>query len=198
MNFHNMFGYRRAQHFQEISQSIMDGILMNKLDGIGIIRMNGKHYFNVFRRYNSAYEIVIEDLHEDYYYYKDMTPRESVSNVMCLSAECTFNLSILSATSMLHSAPIHDHLLDMKWSEIVQKYSGVSLNIHFDYPALPYQAIPTVEIPPPVYPVHPDEVEQAESDEPQNSMRHSDTAQRRSARLAEKHPRRSARLAKGT
>ena len=173
----------------------MGGIVMNKLDGIGIIRMNGQHYFNVFRRYNSAYEIVIEDLHEDYYYYKDMTPRETVANVMCLSAECTFNLSILSASSMLHSAPIYDHLLDMKWSEIVQKYSGVSLNIHFDYPALPYQKAQPIEIPPPVYSTNTDEAHQAESDEPQNSMRHSDSSLRRSARLAEKHPRRSARLA---
>jgi hypothetical protein len=57
----------RDMRLNELSQIVIDGVVTYKLDHIATVFINGRHYFNVFRRYNNSVEIVVEDYCGDFY-----------------------------------------------------------------------------------------------------------------------------------
>ena len=121
----------RNQRLAELSQMVIAGQITHKLDNIATIYINGRHYFNVFRRYNSAYNIVIEDTNNDIYLHQDYTVRKSIQTVMCLPDYEAGNIYTWNATSFKHNGPVpsltHD-IADMRWTEIQAQYQGVSVN----------------------------------------------------------------------
>ena len=109
----------------------LNGYTTKKLDFLGTIHIYGVHYFNVFRRYNSVYEIVLEDFHGDFHFHKDYTIRQSLQHILCLSNEQMEGLYTRYATSFKHgSCPMtsmHD-APNMHWSELQQQWQAAALD----------------------------------------------------------------------
>lgn len=121
----------RNQRLADISKMVIDGHIVNKLDTIATIFINGKFYFNAFRRYNSPYNIVIEDYNMDLHFHQDYTIRTSLKSILCLPDFETSNIFTMNATSYKHNGPVpstYDDIADMRWSEVQEKYHAISVN----------------------------------------------------------------------
>jgi len=109
----------------------LNGYTTKKLDFLGTIHIYGVHYFNIFRRYNSVYEIVLEDFHGDFHFHKDYTIRQSLQSILCLSNEQMEGLYTRHATSFKHgSCPMtsmHD-APNMHWTELQQQWQAAALD----------------------------------------------------------------------
>jgi len=116
---------------EELSQIVVDGKIISKLDHIATIHINGRKYFNVYRRYNSEFNILVEDYNDDIYLHKDYTVRNSLHTILCLTYYDSNNIYTLDATSYKHNGPVPSlvpDIADMKWTEIHTKYHTVSVN----------------------------------------------------------------------
>jgi len=104
-----------------------------KLDTIAYIYINGRQYFQVFRRYNSVYEFVIEDMNGDLYFHPDTTVRDSLQRVLCLSSEQADHMFTDSAFSYKYNAPITGgmpcDLVDTHWTYIQGRFEAVQMNV---------------------------------------------------------------------
>lgn len=121
----------RNERFAQLSQMIIDGNITHKLDSIATIYINGRFYFNVFRRYNSPYNILIEDYNNDIYLHQDHTIRTSLKTVLCLTDDAAGNIYTWTATSYKHNGPVpctDKDIADMRWSEINSQYQAISVN----------------------------------------------------------------------
>ena len=127
----------RTHTLDTISEIIMpNGHVTRKLDFLGTIRVYGQHYFNVWRRYNNVYEIVIEDFAGDFHFHKDYTIRESIQKVLCLSDEQIHGLYTIDAISFKHRADVSEDVTSMRWTEIEHRWYALDLNvggIHRDF-----------------------------------------------------------------
>lgn len=133
----------RNERLAQLSQMIVNGQVTSKLDNIATIHINSRFYFNVFRRYNSPYNIVIEDYNGDIYLHQDHTIRTSLKTVLCLQDYQVSNIYTWNATSFKHNGPVPStdkDIADMRWSEIQAQYQAVSVNfggIFYEEPLLP-------------------------------------------------------------
>lgn len=121
----------RNQKLLNLSQLVVNGQLTYKLDLIATVNINGQKYFNVFRRYNSPYDYVIEDANGDHYCHKDYTVRESLRAVLCLSQDASHRIYTKTANSYKHNAPVPSmpiDIADMRWSQIQQLYYAVDVD----------------------------------------------------------------------
>ena len=107
----------RYNHFQAISQMTINGHIMNKLDFLGSITIYGSVYFNVFRRYNSPYEIVVEDLNADFHFFRNITVKQTIQRVLCLSEELMQDFHITNAISIKKYGCI-DFDANMHWIQL--------------------------------------------------------------------------------
>jgi hypothetical protein len=121
----------RNERLFELSKMVIDGHIIQKLDHIATIFINNRMYFNVFRRYNSPYNIIIEDYNYDLYFNQDCTVRASLQNILCLSNKEASNLYKCNATSYVHNGPAPStdkDIADMVWTEIHTAYQSISVN----------------------------------------------------------------------
>jgi hypothetical protein len=121
----------RNERLTRLSQMIINDQLTSKLDSIATIYINGRFYFNVFRRYNSPYNIVIEDINGDIYLHQDHTIRTSLKTVLCLNDYDSGNMYTTNALSFKHNGPVPSmdvDIADMRWSEVQGKYNAVSVD----------------------------------------------------------------------
>lgn len=152
----------RNERLNQLSQMIINGEIIHKLDYIATININGRHYFNVFRRYNSPYNIVIEDNNSDIYLHQDYTIRKSLQTILCLSDYDASNIYTWNATSFKHNGPVpsvNKDIADMRWSDIHEKFQALSVNfggIFYQEPFL--STTPIVSIPPVYTPPEDDEM----------------------------------------
>ena len=128
----------RNERLIQLSQMVMNGEITHKIDQIATIYINGNHYFNVFRRYNSPYNIVLEDMNGDFHYHQDHTVRTSLKSVLCLNDYDTASIYTWSVTSYKHNGPIYSmpqDIADMRWTEIQLSYQAVNVNFRgiFEY-----------------------------------------------------------------
>lgn len=120
----------RMQQFQSISEFVLpNGAITRKLDVLGSVRIYGQYYFNVFRRYNSPYEIVVEDFAGDFHFHKDYTVRESLQKILCLSDEQMKGLHTIDAVSFKHKAVISEEVTNMRWTEIEHRWYALDMNL---------------------------------------------------------------------
>ena len=120
----------RAHTLDTISEIMMpNGHITRKLDFLGTIRVYGQHYFNVWRRYNNVYEIVIEDFTGDFHFHKDYTIRESIQKVLCLSDEQIHGLYTIDAISFKHCADVSEDVTSMRWTEIEHRWYALDMNL---------------------------------------------------------------------
>ena len=106
-----------------------NGHVTRKLDFLGTVRVYGQHYFNVWRRYNNVYEIVIEDFVGDFHFHKDYTIRESIQKVLCLSDEQIHGLYTIDAVSFKHRADVSEDVTSMRWTEIEHRWYALDMNL---------------------------------------------------------------------
>jgi hypothetical protein len=109
---------------------VMSGEVIHKLDHIATIYINNRYYFNVFRRYNSPYNIVVEDNNDDIHLHQDYTVRTSLKTILCLSDSLANNIYTVNATSIKHNGdvPIGRDILDMRWTDIHTQYVAITVN----------------------------------------------------------------------
>jgi hypothetical protein len=121
----------RNERLAQLSQMVVNGQICHKLDHIATIYINSRFYFNVFRRYNSPYNIVIEDPNSDIYLQQDHTIRTSLKTVLCLPDYEASNIYTWNATSYKHNGPVPSvdkDIADMRWSEVHGNYHAISVN----------------------------------------------------------------------
>ena len=121
----------RNQRLIDLSKMVINGEVTYKIDHIASIHINGRHYFNVFRRYNSPYNIVVEDNNTDVYLHQDYTIRKSLQTVLCLPDWVAANIYTWNATSYKHNGPVpsisHD-IADMRWTDVHAHYYAIDVN----------------------------------------------------------------------
>jgi hypothetical protein len=121
----------RNANLAALSQMIIGNEITYKLDQIATIHINSRHYFNVFRRYNSTYNIVIEDGNGDTYLHQDHTVRKSLETILCLPQWEAAHIYTWTAFSYKHNGPVpslSSDIADMRWTEIQANYQAVSVN----------------------------------------------------------------------
>lgn len=120
----------RSNTLETISEIMMpNGYLTRKLDFLGIVRIYGQHYFNIWRRYSNVYEIVIEDFSGDFHFHKDYTIRESIQKVLCLSDEQIRGIYTIEAISFKHRADVSEDVTSMRWTEIEHRWYALDMNL---------------------------------------------------------------------
>jgi hypothetical protein len=120
----------RSHTLNTISEIMMpNGHVARKLDFLGTISVYGNHYFNVWRRYNNVYEIVIEDFAGDFHFHKDYTIRESIQKVLCLSDEQIRGIYTIDAVSFKHRADVSEDVTSMRWTEIEHRWYALDMNL---------------------------------------------------------------------
>ena len=141
----------RIHTLDRLSEIIIDGNVTRKLDFLGTIFIHGRHYFNVYRRYNNVYEIVLEDSLGDFHFHRDYTVRESVQRIMCYTDEAISELYANDAVAFKNQAPIIEQVVDMRWTEIQARYAGAAIRlvgvpnewyVKEEQEASPYHAVP--------------------------------------------------------
>lgn len=129
--------YGRMHRFKELSMMYINGMPVSKLDYVAHISLhNGAPYFNVFRRYNSRYEFLLEDFNGDIHYHKDVTIRQSLQAILCLTDEQMATAVIVYATGLKMQTPI-SLAIDTHWSELHREHHGAMITVEGileDYP----------------------------------------------------------------
>jgi len=131
----------------QVSEMAVNGSIIYKLDHIATIYIDNLFYFNVYRRYNSPYNIVIQDNNYDIHLHQDYTVRTSLKNVLCLQDQQSNMFYTDYTYSFRYNGPIQNlsslDILDMRWSEIHYNYQGVIINVNGLYSVFnPFAEIP--------------------------------------------------------
>lgn len=111
---------------------VVNGTIISKFDHIATVYLDGRMYFNVFRRYNSDYNIVIQDYNNDVYLHQDYIIKESINSILCMNN----NIYTLGATSYKHNGPVPSlmpDIADMRWTEVHGKYQKIDVNFRVEY-----------------------------------------------------------------
>jgi hypothetical protein len=120
----------RISKIQEYSSIVVNGEVTYKVDDIATVYINGVYYFKVYRRYNSPFDIMIEDYNGDFHFQKDIPIRCSIQNILCLLDDDLCNMKTESVHSIGHNAPIYDEsFLYLTWGQVVDLYKAVHLNV---------------------------------------------------------------------
>lgn len=120
----------RTRTLDTISEIILpNGHVTRKLDFLGTVSVYGQHYFNVWRRYNNVYEIVLEDFAGDFHFHKDYTVRKSIQKVLCLYDEQIRGIYTIDAVSFKHRASISEDVTSMRWTEIEHRWYALDMNL---------------------------------------------------------------------
>jgi len=112
---------------------VVNGEHTYKLDHITTINIDGRHYFTVFRRFNSPYNIVVEDYNGDFYLFQNDTVRRTLAAILCLSESEEYYLATQAAFSFKHNGPAPNMAydpLDMHWIELQERFEAVNINLY--------------------------------------------------------------------
>lgn len=122
----------RSEQLARLSEMAVNGRIIHKIDLIAMVKICGEHYFNVYRRYNSVYEIVVEDCHGDFYLQKDAMLRDSIGAVLCLSRAQLRDMYTVDLFSFRHggSPPFLSSAPEnMYWSGIQRDLYAVEIHL---------------------------------------------------------------------
>ena len=133
--------YERMHRFKELSMMLINGQPVSKLDYVAHISIHGSGYFNVFRRYNSRYEFLVEDLNGDIHFHKDVTIRQSLQAILCLTDEQMAPAVIVYATGFKMQTPI-SLAIDTHWSELQREHHGAMITVEGILEDYPHAATP--------------------------------------------------------
>uniref|UniRef100_A0A6C0DE99 Uncharacterized protein n=1 Tax=viral metagenome TaxID=1070528 RepID=A0A6C0DE99_9ZZZZ len=119
----------REQQLNLFSEIVINGKITRKLDFLGTVSIYGWQYFNVWRRYNNPYEIVLEDQNGDFYFHRDCTVRQSLQRILCLTNEQMKNIMTLEVIPFKTQSIAHQNVVNVRWTEIQQRWCGASINL---------------------------------------------------------------------
>jgi hypothetical protein len=122
----------RIDRLHSLSETAVNGEVIHKMNLIGIVRVCGIQYFNVYRRYNSVYEIVVEDANGDFYLQRDGSLRDSIGAVLCLTHSQKYSMYTADLYSFRHGGTPPSHPAapeNMLWSTIQQEWYAIDLNL---------------------------------------------------------------------
>ena len=119
----------REQQLNLFSEIVINGKITRKLDFLGTVSIYGWQYFNVWRRYNNPYEIVLEDQNGDFYFHRDCTVRQSLQRILCLTNEQMKNIMTLEVIPFKTQSIVHQNVVNVRWTEIQQRWCGASINL---------------------------------------------------------------------
>lgn len=119
----------REQQLNLFSEIVINGQITRKLDFLGTVSIYGWQYFNVWRRYNNPYEIVLEDQNGDFYFHRDCTVRQSLQRILCLTNEQIKNIMTLEVIPFKTQSIVHQNVVNVRWTEIQQRWCGASINL---------------------------------------------------------------------
>lgn len=125
----------RMQRLNEISTINANGRYFQKLDMISVLTINSSYTVNVYRRYNSEYNVVIEDcygnlsFHQDESLYITLKNRYNLSDAELSSMYVSYFYSF-KHNSVLNYIPCS--IFTMKWSDIQDKYSAVDMALNYE------------------------------------------------------------------
>lgn len=119
--------YRTTQ-LNRFGEMYLNGQLISKIDHIASVSLtNGKH-FNVYRRYNSDFCIILEDQHFNYLAQTNMSIRQSIGTALSLSDEEQDSIQCIQISSIRHNMAIPDpNPLILRWSEVQDSFAGITI-----------------------------------------------------------------------
>jgi len=119
----------REQQLNIFSEIVINGQITKKLDFLGTVCIYGWQYFNVWRRYNNPYEIVLEDPSGDFYFHRDCTVRQSLQRILCLTNEQMKDIHTIEVISFKTQSIVPQNVVNMRWTEIQQRWCGANINL---------------------------------------------------------------------
>jgi len=119
----------REQQLNLFSEIVINGKITRKLDFLGTVSIYNWQYFNVWRRYNNPYEIVLEDQNGDFYFHHDCTVRQSLQRILCLTNEQMKNIMTLEVIPFKTQSIVYQNVVNIRWTEIQQRWCGASINL---------------------------------------------------------------------
>lgn len=122
-----------SEKITELSQMIVDGHIVNKIDHFATIYINNIPFYNIYRRYNSPYNIVIEDMASEIYLHQDYTIRKSLQQLLSLTSINASAIYMERGISYKHNGPIQRDITDMKWTEVHSSYQSIFVNFEGMY-----------------------------------------------------------------
>lgn len=115
-----------------LSEMLIQGNIISKYDLIAVIHIHGYHHFNIYRRYNSSYEIIIEDYVGDFHFHQNQTIYESLRSLLCFS---DIQMATTYVTQVIYirdfSSPFAENLLHLRWTDIQEHFSAAIIHIGF-------------------------------------------------------------------
>ncbi len=114
----------------EMSAVVIDGVIVTRLDHLAYICIDNQLFINVYRRYNSPFDIVIVCNNNEIIAQTDGFVIDSVMNAFYLTQEQLSLIQCMTVHSMKYNMQLFDHsILNRKWSDIHQLYTSVSINM---------------------------------------------------------------------
>ena len=119
----------RDQALHDLSLLHIRGDKLFKLDMVAAIYLNGVKHLNVYRRYSSVYEFLLEDNYHTVHFQKDVRVMDSLHHLMGALDD---RASIHAYSHKHHGAFIHAddfHFETLRWSELHGRWQGGSIYI---------------------------------------------------------------------
>jgi hypothetical protein len=127
-----MPAFQNHTRLSQLSEVTIQGLVISKYDLIATIYVHRRHYFNVYRRYNNSFEIILEDYTGDFHFHQNQTLFKSLQSVLCLSDAQMSTAHIAHLISIYDISPLFPQdALFFRWTDIQEYFS--SAVIHFGY-----------------------------------------------------------------
>jgi hypothetical protein len=119
---------RRNDVLHDLSLLSICGQSVHKLETLGTVFINNRKAYNVFRRFNSPYEILLESDDHTIHFHKNYYVLESLQRLLGSQME---HLEVVAVYSYRHHgalvSPEACHIPTLRWDELHQMWSGASI-----------------------------------------------------------------------
>lgn len=114
----------------DMSAIVVDGTIITRLDHLAYISIDNQWFINVYRRYNSPYDIVVVCNNNEIIAQTDGFVIDSIMNAFYLTHEHLSLIEYMTVHSIKYNMPLFDtDILNKRWSDIHQQYTSVSINM---------------------------------------------------------------------
>ena len=137
-----------------------NGETTHKLDFLGTVRIYGKRYFSIYRRYNHKKQFIFKDFSGEIYVCVDTSIRKTIQTILCLTKEQMKGLYVDDAWSFRDNDDVSEHIdVSMRWSDIQENWFALHLNMggicHEFHNVKPFESSITITPYPNEYLQHP-------------------------------------------
>jgi hypothetical protein len=119
---------RRNEVLHDLSLLSICGQSVHKLETLGTVFIDNRKAYNVFRRFNSPYEILLESDDHTIHFHKNYYVLESLHRLLGSQME---HLEVVAVYSYRHHgalvSPEACHLPTLRWDELHHMWSGASI-----------------------------------------------------------------------